>query len=70
MEAKKKLLTVKEVSVFLRLDTLTIYKYILKGDLPAIRFGRYYRIEQSALDQFIIEHEVKTTDEREEEKHE
>jgi excisionase family DNA binding protein len=43
------LLTVKEVSSFLKLSVITIYKYIREQKLEAIEFGGHYRIEKSEL---------------------
>lgn len=44
---------VKEVSVFLKLSALTIYKYIGDKKLKAIQFGGRYLIEKSTLNKFI-----------------
>lgn len=49
----KDLLTPSEVALSLRLDLLTIYKYIRNRSLQAIKFGRKYRIKQADLDRFI-----------------
>jgi len=46
-------LNVKEVSVFLKLSALTIYKYISEKKLKAIHFGGRYLIERSSLNQFV-----------------
>lgn len=51
-------LTVKEVADRLKLNPLTIYAYIRSGELKAVRFGRYYRLAQDALDEFIANHQV------------
>jgi len=48
-------LNVKEVSTFLKLSALTIYKYIAGKKLKAIHFGGRYLIEKSSLDKFIEE---------------
>lgn len=53
------LLTVKEVSTFLKLSVLTVYKYIKERRLEAIEFGGHYRIEKSALSSFIKKHRIK-----------
>ena len=45
-------LNVKEVSSFLNLSALTIYRYISEKKLKAIRFGGRYLIERSSLDTF------------------
>lgn len=46
-------LTVSEVAKLLKLNPLTIYAYIQKGELSAIKFGRYYRVSAQDLDLFI-----------------
>jgi excisionase family DNA binding protein len=46
-------LTPSEVAKELRLDLLTIYKYIKNKKLLAIRFGRNYRIKRIDLDKLI-----------------
>jgi excisionase family DNA binding protein len=46
-------LTVKEVADQLKLNALTIYQYVRKGKLKAVRFGRNYRIEKKELNKFI-----------------
>ena len=51
-------LTAKEVADILKLNILTVYEYIRKGMLVAVKFGRNYRIEEKNLDRFIKEHEV------------
>ncbi|OGG12596.1 hypothetical protein A3D77_04635 [Candidatus Gottesmanbacteria bacterium RIFCSPHIGHO2_02_FULL_39_11] len=51
--------TPKEVAKTLRLNLLTIYSYIRSGDLPTIRFGRYYRISNKDLHHFIKSKVVK-----------
>lgn len=47
------MLTVDDVAEKLQLTRRTIYEYIKQGKLSAVRIGRLYRIEQSALDEFI-----------------
>ena len=50
------MLTVKETATFLKLNPITIYDYIRIGSLPAVKFGRYYRIVKRDLVQFINAH--------------
>ena len=51
-------LTVQEVSDILRLNILTVYKYIRNFNLEALEFGGHYRIPKSALIKFINKHKV------------
>ena len=46
-------LTPEEVAKLLRIHVLTVYKYIQKDTLCAVRLGRNYRISQEALADFI-----------------
>lgn len=48
----EKYLTVSEVATELRLDPVTIYRYIQKGLIKAKKFGRIYRISRIDLDHF------------------
>ena len=48
-------LNVKEVSIFLKLSALTIYRYISEKKLKAIHFGGRYLIDKSSLNKFIEE---------------
>ncbi len=52
-------LTPKEVSKILRLNLLTVYDYIRSGELPAMKLGRSYRIDQKDLKKFISDHQNK-----------
>lgn len=49
----KALLTAREVANLLKLNILTVYEYIRKGRLKAVKLGRNYRVEEKDLDKFI-----------------
>jgi excisionase family DNA binding protein len=42
-------LTVAEVADMMRVSRMTVYRLVHSGDLPAIRFGRSFRVPQSAV---------------------
>jgi excisionase family DNA binding protein len=42
-------LTVTEVAEMMRVSTMTVYRLVHAGELPAIRFGRSFRIPESAV---------------------
>ena len=42
-------LTVAEVADMMRVSTMTVYRMVHAGDLPAIRFGRSFRIPESSV---------------------
>ena len=48
-----KFLTPRDVASMLKLNVLTVYEYIQKGHLSAIRLGRQYRISTQDLANFI-----------------
>ncbi|MFP4311944.1 MAG: helix-turn-helix domain-containing protein [Nitriliruptoraceae bacterium] len=47
------LLTVGEVAGMLRVSTMTVYRLIKAGDLPALRVGRNYRIREADVATFL-----------------
>ena len=42
-------LTVAEVARLMRVSKMTVYRLVHAGDLPAVRFGRSYRVPESAV---------------------
>ena len=45
----RQLLTAAEVAEQLRVSTMTIYRLIRSGELPAVRVGRNYRVREEDL---------------------
>lgn len=43
------LLTVAEVAAALRVSRMTVYRKVHSGELPAVHFGRSFRIPTSAV---------------------
>lgn len=52
-ETLERLLTLKEVAAHLQVAPRTVFRMIHRGELPAIRIGRLWRIQSSGLDQWI-----------------
>ncbi len=46
-------LTVAEVADMLRVSRMTVYRWVHAGDMPAVRFGRSFRVPQAAVDEFL-----------------
>ncbi|HEY4224693.1 MAG TPA: helix-turn-helix domain-containing protein [Pseudolysinimonas sp.] len=46
-------LTVAEVAEMMRVSNMTVYRLVHAGELPAIRFGRSFRIPESAVEDAI-----------------
>jgi excisionase family DNA binding protein len=42
--AKARFLTVQEVAKLIRVSSMTVYRLIKAGDLPAVRVGRSFRV--------------------------
>ena len=47
-----KLLNVNELSQYLRVHRITIYKLLKSGELPAFKVGKYWRVKVETLDQW------------------
>lgn len=52
-DARNGLLTVAEVAAQLRVSTMTVYRLIKAGELPAARVGRSYRLRPADVDQYL-----------------
>ncbi|KQO03605.1 MULTISPECIES: helix-turn-helix domain-containing protein [unclassified Arthrobacter] len=46
-------LTVAEVADLMRVSKMTVYRLVHAGDLPAVQFGRSYRVPESAVQEFL-----------------
>jgi excisionase family DNA binding protein len=46
-------LTVGEVAGVLRVSTMTVYRLINAGQLPAVRIGRSFRLRADDLDRYV-----------------
>jgi excisionase family DNA binding protein len=51
--ARARFLTVAEVASLLRVSTMTVYRLIKAGDLPAVRVGRSYRVAEDDVDGYL-----------------
>lgn len=52
MEAPK-VYTVEEVMNIMHLTKRTVYSYLRSGKLKAVKIGKYWRISQENLEEFI-----------------
>jgi excisionase family DNA binding protein len=48
-----RLLTANEVADQLRVSTMTVYRLIRRGELPAVRVGRNYRVRAVELEAYL-----------------
>jgi excisionase family DNA binding protein len=51
----QRLLTAGEVAAQLRVSTMTVYRLIRRGELPAVRVGRNYRVRAEELERYLSE---------------
>lgn len=49
-------LTVAEVADMMRVSKMTVYRLVHAGELPAIRFGRSFRVPESAVASAVRNH--------------
>lgn len=50
---ENKYLTIEEVAKILRVNKRTVYRLAKKGKIPAIKFGKSWRINFNKLEQFL-----------------
>jgi excisionase family DNA binding protein len=48
-----KFLTVAEVAEVMRVSKMTVYRLVHSGEMPAVRFGRSYRVPETAVEQYL-----------------
>lgn len=53
MAADIKVYTLTEVSQILQLTRRTLYNYIKTGKLKAVKIGKYWRVTEAALQDFL-----------------
>ena len=55
MAQRARFLTVAEVADTLRVSTMTVYRLIKAGDLPAVRVGKSYRLTEEDVDRYLAD---------------
>jgi excisionase family DNA binding protein len=51
--SKSRFLTVQEVAALMRVSSMTVYRLIKAGDLPAVRVGRSFRVADTDVDRYL-----------------
>lgn len=46
-------LTVAEVAAVMRVSRMTVYRLLHSGELPAVRFGRSFRVRERAVHDYL-----------------
>lgn len=52
-EEKGKFLTVAEVADIMRVSKMTVYRLVHAGELPAVRVGRSFRVNERAVTEYL-----------------
>lgn len=52
-EEKGKFLTVAEVAEIMRVSKMTVYRLVHSGELPAVRVGRSFRVNETAVSEYL-----------------
>lgn len=51
--ANAQFMTVAEVAEVMRVSKMTVYRLVHSGELPAVRFGRSYRVPENAVEEYL-----------------
>ena len=51
--SESRFLTVAEVAAMMRVSKMTVYRLVHGGDLPAVRVGRSFRVQESDVDEYL-----------------
>ncbi|WP_035110058.1 helix-turn-helix domain-containing protein [Corynebacterium efficiens] len=52
-EDKGTFLTVAEVAEIMRVSKMTVYRLVHSGELPAVRVGRSFRVQEKAVNDYL-----------------
>ena len=53
LHERARFLTVAEVASMMRVSSMTVYRLIKAGELPAVRVGKSYRVAEEDLDKYL-----------------
>jgi len=51
---KDEIMTIKEISLYLKINEKTIYKLAKQGKLPGVKIGGMWRFKKEAIDNWIM----------------
>nr|WP_235961603.1 MULTISPECIES: helix-turn-helix domain-containing protein [Corynebacterium] len=46
-------MTVAEVAEIMRVSKMTVYRLVHSGELPAVRVGRSFRVNETAVSEYL-----------------
>ena len=53
------ILTLDELSIYLRISKSTLYKLVREGKIPSQKIGRHWRFRRETIDQWLSEKQPK-----------
>ena len=57
--SQEALLTPSEVAAYLKVPVQTIWRWCRRGTLPAVKIGKYWRVDKEELGRFIASPKVR-----------
>lgn len=57
-EGAEKILTIEELSAYLKISKSTLYKLVREGKIPCQKIGRHWRFSKAAIDRWLGEQPV------------
>jgi len=62
MSKKQEILTIEELSKYLKIPRSTLYKLCQEGRIPSQKVGRHWRFRKQTIDQWLDEESLKSDD--------
>lgn len=59
-------LTIEELSIYLKIPKSTLYKLVWEGKVPSQKVGRHWRFRKKAIDRWLDETRAEEPDTKEE----
>jgi excisionase family DNA binding protein len=53
-DSMERMMTVKEVASYLKLNPITVYRYAAQGKIPGFKVGSSWRFKKEILDDWVI----------------
>jgi len=53
-ESVERMMTVKEVAAYLKLNPITVYRYAAQGKIPGFKVGSSWRFKKEILDEWVV----------------
>jgi excisionase family DNA binding protein len=58
------ILTIKDLSIYLKIPKSTLYKLVREGRIPSQKIGRHWRFRKRSIDNWLDEGKANTLDDR------